>query len=371
MISSINNLLNPLEKLQRNSVQTTLWMMLLGSIIASLLHFSVTKTHLISLVIPPLTIIVSLGLLIYLNKYPHQIHQVIKIILVWSSFILFFPEYFFVIEAIFDPEKKLVDSFPPISSGIFFFTTGMIVFARLRNPVRIAFLLWLFSASPIVIYLLFCPQELKTPRGLDLMMTFVPIMGMNLCLITFYERLQDSVDKLHTQQLHLQEVAEKDALTGVFNRGTGERILQNLIEKPERNIAIILCDIDHFKRVNDNFGHLVGDRVLQEIAKCFQTHIRQQDVLVRWGGEEFLIVVPENDEIELKQLAERLRGIIAEHKISDVGNITGSFGVAHLNSSENLKQLFSRADQALYKAKELGRNQVVIATSIDYCSVSK
>ncbi|MEA5583128.1 GGDEF domain-containing protein [Nodularia harveyana UHCC-0300] len=353
--------MNSLEKLQRNSIKTTLWMMVLGGIIASIFHLSVTETHLISLVIPPLTIIVGLGLLIYLHRYPDHIHQVIKIIFGWSSVVLFFPEYFFVIEAIFNPEKKLVDTLPPISSGIFFFTTGMIVFARLRNPVRIASLLWLFSAFPIVIYLLFFPEELKTPRGLDLMMTFVPNMGMNLCLITFYERLQDSVDQLQTQQLHLQEVAEKDALTGIFNRGKGERILQNLIERPDRNIGIILCDIDHFKRVNDNFGHLVGDRVLQEIVKCFQAHIRQEDVLVRWGGEEFLIVVSENDEIELKQLAERLREIIAEHKISEVGNMTASFGVARLNSSENLKQLFSRADQALYKAKKLGRNQVVIA----------
>jgi diguanylate cyclase (GGDEF)-like protein len=349
------------ETLKRNAVICILIVMTLGGILATLLHTFEIKTHPISLMLPPLTVIICLNLLLYLIKHPHRIYRVIKITLGWASFILLFPEYFFIIEAMLNQEKQLVDILPPISSGIFLLTTGMIVFLRPRRLVKIAFLLWVITAAPVVIYLIFHPQQLETPRGLDLMMTLVPAMGINVYLILFYSRLQDAIEKLHIERLHLKEVAEKDALTKVFNRGAGERILQDLIEQPDQKIGIILCDIDHFKKINDNYGHLLGDFVLQTIAQCCQAHLRKQDTLVRWGGEEFLIIVSGDEQTELEHLAERLRKIIAEQQIPGVGKITASFGVACLHPQENLIQLFSRADQALYQAKGLGRNQVVRA----------
>ncbi len=350
-----------METLQRNAVISILGVMALGGVIAAALHFFDPKTHPISLVLPPLSAIVSLSLLLYLIKYPQQIYRVIRMCLGWISFILLFPEYFFVIEATFNPDKKLIDTLPPISAGIFLLTTGMIVFLRPRRLVRLALALWFFTAAPVVSYLIFHPQELQTPRGLDLMISLLPAMGINLFLILFYTRLQDALDKLHIEQLHLKEVSEQDALTGVFNRGAGERILQRLIDQTDQKLGIILCDIDHFKQVNDNHGHLTGDLVLQAIAKCCQTHLRPKDTLIRWGGEEFLIVAPGNNETELAHLAERLRRAISDQQIADVGKITASFGVACWQPEENLTQLFSRADQALYQAKGWGRNQVVLA----------
>lgn len=237
----------------------------------------------------------------------------------------------------------------------------MIVFLRPRGLVRLVFLLWVVTAAPVVIYLIFHPSELATPRGMDLMITLVPAMAVNLSLLLFYMRLQDAIDKLYIERFHLQEVSEKDALTSVFNRGAGERILQNLIDQPDLKIGIILCDIDHFKQVNDRYGHLMGDRVLQLFARCCQAHLRKTDTLIRWGGEEFLIVVTGDDEQELEHLAERLRAIVAEREIPEVGKVTASFGVALLLPQENLIQLFARADQALYQAKKSGRNQVVLA----------
>ncbi|NJM27929.1 MAG: GGDEF domain-containing protein [Pseudanabaena sp. RU_4_16] len=335
--------------------------MSLATMIATALHAFEPNPHPISLVIPPLTAIVCLSLLLYLIKYPQQIYRVIKISIGWSSFIFIFPEYFFVIEAFLDPKKRLVDTLPPISSGIFLLTTIMIVFLRPRGLVRLVFLLWVVTAAPVVVYLIFHPSELETPRGMDLMITLAPAMAVNLSLLLFYTRLQDAIDKLYIERFHLQEVSEKDALTSVFNRGAGERILQNLIDRSELKIGIILCDIDYFKQVNDRYGHLMGDRVLQLFARCCQAHLRKTDTLIRWGGEEFLIVVTGDDEQELEHLAERLRAIVAGQEIPEVGKVTASFGVALLHPQENLIQLFVRADQALYQAKKSGRNQVVIA----------
>lgn len=350
-----------METLKRNAVACILGVMALGGIIATLLHIFEANAHPISLSIPPLTVITCLSLLLYLIKRPQQIERVIKITLGWIGFIMLFPEYFFIIKTVLDRDKQLVDTLPPISSGLFLLTTGMIVFLRPRGLVKLSFLLWVITAAPVVGYLIFHPQELQTPRGMDLMITLVPAMGVNLFLIRFYSRLQDAIDRLHIEQLQLKEVSETDALTQAFNRRAGERILQNLIEQPDQKVGIILCDIDHFKQINDDYGHLVGDRVLRLVAQCFQTQLRKQDTLIRWGGEEFLIVVSGSDQIDLEYLAERLRRIIADQQVSGARKITASFGVACLQSQEDLSQLFARADQALYRAKSLGRNQVILS----------
>jgi diguanylate cyclase (GGDEF)-like protein len=350
-----------MESLKRNAITFGLRVIVIGGIIATLLHLIQGKAHPISLVLPPLTSIVSLGLLLYLHQYPQRIYQVIKLTFAWLSFIILLPEYFFVFETVFNPEKRLIDTLPPITSGIFLLSMGMIVFLRPRALVRKVFVLWAITAAPVVIYLIFHPQELQTPRGMDLLITLVPAMGINLTLILFYSQLQDTVDKLHIERLRLKEISETDALTQVLNRAAGERMLQSLIDQATQKIGIILCDIDHFKRINDNYGHLSGDRVLQTMAKSCQANLRQQDTLIRLGGEEFLIVVSGDEEAELVQLAERLRYIIANLQIPDVGKITASFGVAFLQPAEDLTTVFARADQALYRAKALGRNQVVYA----------
>lgn len=354
---------NPMETLKRNAIILILGVMALGGIFVTFIHGFSAETHPISLVLPPLTSIACLSLFLFLIKHPQKIYEIIKITLGWISFIILFPEYFFVIEAVLDDQKRLVDILPPISSGLFLLTTGMIVCLRPQGLVKRSFLLWLVTAVPIVGYLIFHSEELETPRGMDLIIALVPAMGINLALIAFYSQLQDAIEKLHIERFHLKEVSEKDPLTNVFNRRAGEEILQNFIEQPERKVGIILCDIDRFKQINDNYGHLLGDLVLQVIVQCCQAHLQNKDTIIRWGGEEFLIVVPEDDETELANLAERLRRAIANQPIPEVDKVTASFGIAFLQPQENLIQLFARADRALYQAKELGRNQVVLAST--------
>ena len=347
------------ETLKRKAIVFILILMILGGMIASVLHLFEPTPHPISLVVPALTAFICLGFLLYLLKYPHKIERVIKLLLGWCCILLLFPEYFFVAEAFLDPKKQLIETLPPVSSIIFLLTTAMIVFLRPRRLVRLALLLWAVTAAPIVVYLLTHQAELKSPRGLDLMMTLVPAMGINIALLLFYSRLQDAIDKLYIERFYLKEASEKDALTGVFNRGTGERIIQSLIDQEAPKIGFILCDIDHFKRINDTFGHLVGDRVLQVFAQSCQDHLRKTDILIRWGGEEFLIVVIGDGREDLAQLAERLRLVVADKAIPGASQVTASFGVALRLPQETLIQLFARTDQALYEAKASGRNRVL------------
>ena len=123
-----------------------------------------------------------------------------------------------------------------------------------------------------------------------------------------------------------------------------------------------MLDIDHFKRTNDTYGHTVGDHLLQEVAQSFRQELRRVDVVGRYGGDEFVVLLPENDLPAARQVAERLRKSIARRRIATPkgsAKVTASLGVAAVDCEENtLEQLLARADQALYAAKQRGRNRV-------------
>ena len=120
-----------------------------------------------------------------------------------------------------------------------------------------------------------------------------------------------------------------------------------------------MYDIDHFKEVNDTYGHEVGDSVLRELTRRVQNTIRDEDAIGRWGGEEFLILVGNVSSEQATALAERIRGIVELVPFQIVGTITVSFGVTSARKDDTRKTLFARVDKALYEAKKTGRNKVV------------
>ncbi len=347
--------------LRRRAIFLILVVLSFGGVIATILHTYTPDTHPISLVIPPLTTIISFGQLIYLIYNPKRIELVIQMSLIWGAIINIFPEYFFVTTAWLNPDKQLIDILPPITPGLFLLNTGMIVFLRPPYLIRFSLALWGVTAVPVLSYLISHPLELQHPRGLELLMTLGPAMAINLALIVFYVRLQAAVDHLQREGLRLQKISEIDPLTQVWNRRAGERILAELIEQASAGLGIIVCDIDHFKSVNDTYGHLVGDQVLQLFAQWCRQHIRPQDMVVRWGGEEFVVIGSVDDPGELRLLAERLCQGIAQQSIPAVGRVTASFGVAYYQPPETMADLFDRADTALYQAKQEGRNRVVVS----------
>lgn len=165
-----------------------------------------------------------------------------------------------------------------------------------------------------------------------------------------------------SKRLQIEEKARRDHLTGLYNRSIGEKTLGEELEKSRRyghHLSVIMCDIDHFKQVNDNYGHNVGDDVLILFSKILLETVREVDIACRWGGEEFLVICPNTDKESAFFLAERLREFIAGADFDPVPSLTSSFGVATYKKNENHMGLVKRADDALYRAKQEGRDRVV------------
>jgi len=163
-----------------------------------------------------------------------------------------------------------------------------------------------------------------------------------------------------SQAKQFEKLAYFDELTGIANRRKLVNLLQKEISKSKRynsELSIIIFDIDHFKAVNDTYGHNVGDQVLKAIATSVVNTIRTSDTLGRWGGEEFLCILPNTTANVAFELAERLRTGIADSLIDGGPDITASFGIAQLMQIDNFDSLVLRADQALYSAKDQGRNR--------------
>jgi diguanylate cyclase (GGDEF)-like protein/hemerythrin-like metal-binding protein len=159
----------------------------------------------------------------------------------------------------------------------------------------------------------------------------------------------------------LEQLAFTDRLTGAWNRRYFEQIVAAEIARSRRYrqpLSLIFIDIDHFKRVNDRHGHQTGDVVLIEVTQLVRESIRHSDILTRWGGEEFIVLVPATRLNEALALAEKLRAKLAAYEFPEVGPVTISLGVAEYLLEEELDGWLRRADQALYAAKGNGRNQV-------------
>lgn len=191
------------------------------------------------------------------------------------------------------------------------------------------------------------------------------------------EQLQSQLHKSSSEISNLRETLEEtrkesltDALTGISNRKMFDSFLKQVSEEARAEqtpLSLVIADIDHFKKFNDTYGHQVGDQVLKLVAAALSNNVKGQDLAARYGGEEFAIILPNTKVENALILTEQIRESIASKKIrnrktdTDFGNVTMSFGLAEFRDNENIDYLIQRADQALYKAKEAGRNQCMIA----------
>jgi len=170
-------------------------------------------------------------------------------------------------------------------------------------------------------------------------------------------KVKASASKLIHQVGELEDRVYIDPLTGAFNRRYHDERLKHIIGTGV-TFGFVFIDIDHFKDVNDKFGHSVGDQVLQEMCELIQANIRNTDFLVRWGGEEFCLILPNVSEKRLPDIAEKLRKVVETNSFCTGTPITASFGVTMHIPGEDEKSLLERADSALYESKENGRNMV-------------
>jgi two-component system cell cycle response regulator len=166
----------------------------------------------------------------------------------------------------------------------------------------------------------------------------------------------------------LEQLAQTDPLTQILNRrALTERITAEMERalRYDSTMALLMIDLDHFKKVNDTYGHLVGDDVLRDVAQLLAETIRGSDIVARYGGEEFLVLLPETDDEGAEKFAERIREAVESHAFSNATDepllrLTASVGVAVFPAAriESVEDLFARADAALYRAKADGRNRV-------------
>ena len=178
------------------------------------------------------------------------------------------------------------------------------------------------------------------------------------------QSVEKDLYNLHSHVEQLTHDIYTDVLTGVYNRRYYQQTIEQLIDRGEK-FSLLAFDIDHFKNVNDKYGHTAGDRVLQIFAKDLETNVAQGDIVVRIGGEEFCAIIFDADAKQAAHVAERLRETVEARPAREgAPNITVSIGVAQYIPGEDPKAFYERADTALYAAKAEGRNRVKIAADI-------
>ncbi len=177
------------------------------------------------------------------------------------------------------------------------------------------------------------------------------------------------ISDLQDELQELRESAYLDHLTGLANRRRFDGGLElAILEAPERGpLSLVICDLDHFKRINDGFGHAVGDSVLKQFARLLRQNVQGRDTAARFGGEEFALILPRTERLGARHVAERVRQELAARAFvvtgsrKRLGTVTASLGVAEWRRGESAADLIGRADAALYKAKNSGRNRVIVA----------
>lgn len=326
---------------------------------ASVLHYLEPEPELMDLIIPPLVACANLALAIWLLRRPKNILHVVYSAFIVGLAALTLPAWYYSLRARQSADVLLIDIFPPISSFLLILIVLVMVMLPPRRALPFMILAWLLNAVPVLGYLLTHKEELWTPRGQDMFMSYGLAILLLLVLLLFQHRARLQLERLQNDNYHMHNLAERDALTQQYNRWGGQKLLDDFMQSGVTG-SVIMLDIDHFKLINDTHGHLVGDKVLQKFSARVSSALRSDGHLIRWGGEEFLVLIRGIAERDAFNVAERLRTAINSDLFPAIGKLTVSCGVTSRKGNDTLEALIARADKALYEAKLNGRDQVVL-----------
>jgi diguanylate cyclase (GGDEF)-like protein len=173
--------------------------------------------------------------------------------------------------------------------------------------------------------------------------------------------LQNRINTISEQKEKIEKLATTDSLTQLFNRHKFQELFEKQIEENRKSgevFSVIIFDIDKFKNINDSYGHDVGDSVLIEISQLIKEKVRENDIVARWGGEEFVVLLPKTGIARAVGIAEKLRRNVEQFNFKHVNRVTISLGVSRHNKGDTVEKLLKRVDELLYKAKHGGRNRV-------------
>lgn len=195
-----------------------------------------------------------------------------------------------------------------------------------------------------------------------------PILLILLVVIFYNRKLKQAHQDLQKVNIALSVLSVTDHLTGIYNRQYLDQRLEEEISRVTRYpapLSLVMMDLDHFKWVNDEYGHLIGDKILIQVTQEVQNNVRKTDTFGRWGGEEFILICPETDLAQATTLSEKVRQAIEDEVYPEKIHQTISLGVAEYRPSEPVNDLINRADENMYQAKQQGRNQVVAGEPLD------
>jgi len=184
---------------------------------------------------------------------------------------------------------------------------------------------------------------------------------------TYHDRVMktcSSIVSIIQERKALRRLSMTDKLTGMWNRVKLDKLLVSQLKAYQRHAetySLVLLDVDHFKQVNDTYGHNAGDAVLVDLANILKSNVRGNDVVGRWGGEEFMMLLSNSNAIKAQVVAEKMRVLVKQHQFPGVGNVTISLGICEVSRELSVLEMIDCADQALYKAKKKGRDQVCLA----------
>ncbi len=248
----------------------------------------------------------------------------------------------------------------------------MAIAVAVYMPPQISVPLFMLNHAGFLAAMTFLQPDRATLMSHYVNGSIVMILAVVITKLMFdsQRRVFQGMSIIQNQQHKLERLAIEDSLTGLYNRRYADSRLAQEFERSrryDRPFSVAMADIDHFKRVNDTYSHQVGDEVLRQLAGLFRADIRAVDVVTRYGGEEFVIILPETTEATAYTVCEKMRWSVERHNwhvIADELAVTISIGVSGSNVADDLAGILRAADDRLYQAKHAGRNRVVIGSSI-------
>lgn len=336
------NQLNKFEEMKRK-----LYLLILPIIISALINnsifYSADNSEFNNFVIPLLAVVYSISwVLIYKKKWFLYV-QYLNVILISIIHLL----------KVFDIVYYEMVVGHSITTGSATYWTPLVfafIFVTLkgRSSVFYSFALWCLTVSIGLFYWDKIPYYASESLVHYFLSNFVYFIFL------FFSR---HIISSYAKSEMLEKIAYEDSLTSIANRRMVYLWLERALKK-DQQFSIIFFDLDHFKRINDEHGHLIGDKALVEVTLLVKSMLKESDYFGRWGGEEFIILSFKRDKQETIDFAELLRKAIETHDFPGVDQVTSSFGVAVVHSIDTAETIVNRADDALYIAKNNGRNQV-------------
>lgn len=239
----------------------------------------------------------------------------------------------------------------------------LFLFLQYRYARAISLLFYLSFLIPFLIYIFTSWQSISQSELFPLYLQIAAGHPVYILALSYIELVQRKLAEAGVKLRSVETDAMRDYLTGIPNRRASTEVLQKAIEKNTEHgtkTTVMMIDIDHFKRINDTFGHDVGDEVLLSFTTLIKNHIRNGDILGRWGGEEFILILPNTGSENARILSNRLCNVVAKHSFLTVGQVTTSIGISVSQPDDTVETLVKRADVALYGAKQSGRNRAVL-----------